>query len=345
MRKLFIVAIALSALMLSACKSSAEKKGDNYLSKGMLKNALKFYLQVEKKGNGSPEFMDNYALAMTRLMMQVAQKEGVQQDIILNYTLQIPKMLAGSTNQAVGQEVVQAFSDIAKMRMEIGDYPQRLEAFRLLDSAKVLAKRVGAGESIEKQTRTELANAWAKEVIAENSNPSRDGAVVAEYNLLEVYQIVQDNDDLNAALDKVRKINRHNFLIWSPAVNDVNPNPDINNKYSGHFVMAFREGEFNPTPSSFKGALSIWNSSGGNVLLKPEQFTLVSKDGKEVANTSPISKECQTTENKELKSVTPGFEPEAECTTIVTFDFGSDFKPDYVKLNIKNATGIKYLAL
>lgn len=345
MRKMLLTALALSALILSGCKSGTEKKGDQYLEKGMLKNAMKAYLQVEKKGNGSPDFLDNYALTMTRLMMQVAQKDGVQQDVILNYTLQIPKLLAASTNQAVGQEVVQAFCDIAKKRMEIGDYPQRLEAFRLLDSARVIAKRVGAGDAIEKKSREEIGNDWAKTVVDENSNPSRDGAVVAEYNLLEVQQLVAGNKGVEETLNKVRKINRHNFLIWSPGVNEINPNPDINNRYSGHFVMAFREGEFNSAPTSFKGVLQIWNSSGGNVLLKPEHFTLVSKDGKEVTNTAPIAKGCLSTENKELKSVTPGFEPEAECSTSVQFSFGSDFKPEYVKLNIRNNTGIKYLAL
>ena len=69
-RKLLAVGCAISLLALTSCKSGQEKKGDEFLGKGMYKNAMKAYLQVDKSGKGSDEFNDNYALAMTRLMMQ-----------------------------------------------------------------------------------------------------------------------------------------------------------------------------------------------------------------------------------------------------------------------------------
>ena len=344
-RKLLAVGCAISLLALTSCKSGQEKKGDEFLGKGMYKNAMKAYLQVDKSGKGSDEFNDNYALAMTRLMMQVAQKDGVQSDVIFDYTQEIPKRLEGSTNAAVVQEVVQSFCDVAKMMWELDSYRGRLEAFRLLDNSAKLAKAANAGVDIAKKTREEISAAWVKKAVADYGSPSADDAVAAEYYLLEVQNLVPDNPELEAALLKVRRINRHNLLIWSPGVNDVNPDPAINNKYSGHFVMGFGVGAFNPGPTSFKGALNIWNSSGGNVLLKPEQITLVSKDGKVVTNTAPISKECLVTENKELKSKTPGLEPEADCVTQVSFTFDSSFKPDYLKLTIKDQSGIKYLAL
>ncbi len=351
LRKFVALGCAAAVLALSACKSGQEKKGDEYLEKGMYKNAMRAYLQVEKKGNGSEEFNDNYALTMTRLMMQVAQKEGVNADVILEYTLAIPNLLANSTNSAVLQEVVQAFCDVAKLRTAMDDYPQRLEAYRLLDSAASLAKRGNAGVEIEKKYRQEISDEWVKKVVSEYGNPGADDAVAAEYYLLEVKNLVPDNKTLDDALLKVRRINRHNLLIWSPGVNEISPNPAINNKYSGHFVMGFGVGGFSPSPTGFKGALNIWNSSGGNVLLKKEQITLVGKDGKEVPNTTEISKECQHTVNKGdpkagiPASDTPGLEPEADCVTQVSFSFDSGFQPDYVQLKIKDQKGIKYLAL
>ena len=218
-RKLLAVGCAISLLALTSCKSGQEKKGDEFLGKGMYKNAMKAYLQVDKSGKGSDVFNDNYALAMTRLMMQVAQKDGVQSDVIFDYTQEIPKRLEGSTNAAVVQEVVQSFCDIAKMMWELDSYRGRLEAFRLLDNSAKLAKAANAGADIAKKTREEISAAWVKKAVADYGSPSADDAVAAEYYLLEVQNLVPDNAELEAALLKVRRINRHNLLIWSPGVN------------------------------------------------------------------------------------------------------------------------------
>ncbi len=344
-----IIGVALlsaSLLVLVGCKSGAEKKGDEFLAKNAFKNAMMQYNKVDTKGNGSEQFNDNYALTMVRLMMQSVQKSGIEQDIINTYCETIPKKLVSSTNPEVLKEATQAFADLAKLRFAMDSYQQKLEAWRLLDTATVMGKRGGIGSDIPDKMRKELGEPWAKAAIAEwgKANPS-DGGVVNEYRLLEIQRLLPNDASVQEALDNVRKINRHHFLIWSDAVNQVTPDPLIEGIYSGDFVMAFRVGEFNASATSLSGAVQIWNSSGNNQLLKSEYLTLVNKEGKEVVNSAPISAACQQTKNEMFKSVTPGLEPGVECTTQVSFSFGSDFKPEYMQMKIKNDLGRKYLAL
>jgi hypothetical protein len=327
-RPILITLFLAATIILGACKSKTETKADEYLAAGKLRNALRLYMKVEEKGKQSEEFNDNYSLALTRAMAKAAKSDPAQ-TVINNYLETIPKYLETSQNQAVLSEFVSTMADVATKKIDLDMFSETVEGFNVFKTAQKFAKNSGTGKATLETTIKSTSEKYLASIF--ETVDGIDDTVAKEYYLLEAQKVlgVGENAKLEEKLMAVRKKNLGNFLIWAPDVNGVKPSRlvDVNG-----YVFAFRAAAVKQTATSLSGHLQVWNTSGNNTEIKPEEIILVGKDGTTQGSKSKVGKKCAKR-----------FDSEKDCTTAISFSFAKGFKPDHILIKNSDGEGRKFL--
>lgn len=338
----YLASLSLFAVVaLSSCKSATEKRGDEHLKAGRLKNAMAMYTKAEQKGNVSKEFNDNFALAYIRMLAQIAKNDPMN-GAILGYKTQIPKYLANTQNTAVVSEFINALIQVAKGQIKMGregNYSLVLEGFRALELAEEWSKKHSVEQGTLKAAKTEIEKDYVPYVLGLAKEESN--SVAREYILLEAEVVMPDNAELQEALAKVRLENRGHFLIFE-AVGVENPSPKVN-KFG--YIMAFPSLRIARTET--RGEIQFWNSTGNNTTLDINNIKLFSKDGKEVVAKQTGNSSC-TVSDPMAKTRAPfrgtgKLLDEGQCSIMLSFSYGADFQPHFVEYRDGFGVGRKFL--
>jgi hypothetical protein len=346
LKKFSTAGALITLLVLSGCKSKLEKMGDEFLEQGKIRNAVTFYTKANAKGEVSEEFNDNFILAYTRMMDQVAKKDPAS-GAIRGYVEEIQKRIGECKRPEVTTEFVETLSKVARAQVEIGgdDYGIILQAFAFFDIAKNVSKSQGnAGKAELDKNFSSVENKYLDMVISEAEG--MESSVATEYKYLEAQNVIPDNQKLKEKLNEIRKKNRGDFLIFQAAgIEHPSPKVDI---YS--YVFAFPSVSITGTNTT--GELQVWNSAGNNVEITAEEIFLVSTDGKKVAGKQIGNGTCTSPElDKEFKNKTVNFTGKAllivegNCSMKVSWTYDSGFTPDYVSWENEFGKGRKYLGI
>jgi len=312
-------------IFLTGCENKYEKRGDKYLKDKNYTSALRNYTQAENYGEVSEKFHHKYTQALIEMFKSlVDDSENVE--LVLNYLEEINQRLQQYKNEQHLKVFIGAASAIAASQIADGDFPLCYEGFKIFSRLNELVDYYGI------KNDELFNNLKASEGLFVNRQlkiikPIKD-PVVAEYYLLEAELVVPHNAAVKKSLRRIRKRNKHNFLIWSYDQNGI-PDPfPLVDKYV--FIPAFRRGEYSLGENNLEGYLQIWNLSGSHVSIAWDDIALVGKKGEELRN-GMSSKSCLR------------LPPDSDCTIGVQFDFDGNFMPDYVKILNKDGQGRKYL--
>lgn len=321
-----LLLVAALALMTIGCKSKRESLGDEHLEAKRYRNAIGMYTKAEAKGEVSEEFNDNYSIALLG-QMEIVAKKNAAQEIIHSYFETLPAYLDKTTKPETAERYVEVLMGIGKAKIELGEYQQTVQAFQYFKEAERIVKSKSAGSAIYGPA---FKAAEAKVVANALSNVGGN-PVVSEYYLLEANKLIPENAQINEALNVVRKKNIHNFLLWSPDINGITPSTLID---KNGWSFAFRGGEYKKTPTSLNGFIEIWNFTNNNSkIVDAAEIKLYSVDGKSIDNTKKPAKACTRMDS------------EKDCTTGVSFKYGSDFIPSYIQIKNGEGQGKKYLPI
>ena len=221
MKKIFIAAMAAAvAFAMTGCKGTNEKRGDEHLKEGRYRNAINSYLEAKKKGKMSDEFFDNFTLALVRAG-DMESKKDLSSELISNYFEKAASNIGKVKEDATVEEYVKTLGDIGKRQaaQEGVDYATIINAFAKIDSAESVAKTRHVAESAIKSIREETEKLYVARNLSEAT--SEDDPVVKEYLLLRMAEMAPTNQDIQAALNKSRKVTRGYFLIFGENVPDL----------------------------------------------------------------------------------------------------------------------------
>lgn len=324
--KVLLPGLIAASLLLGACKAKRETIGDEQLAKGQLKNALMMYgKHLDKGGDLSDEFWDNYSTAMIRMMAKAA-KDDPTQDVVHTYIMELPKKLEKTIKPETTKEFIEAVIVVSKELLAMDEFQKEVNAFKYLYSAQELAKAKKTGESVINSALTSIQSAYADKMLKASKDATELEA--KEYHLLAGLVNLPGNEKLTEALQVARKNNISTFLIWAPEVNGITPSPLVD---VTQYHIAFRKGAYSKSSTGLNGSVQIWNTSGNSTELVGKNFSLHGKDGSVIENTKSISKDCKR------------FDSEKDCTTSVAFKFPSSFEVDYIQLKNPDGIGKKYL--
>lgn len=325
-KRVLLTGVLAYSLLLGACKAKREKIGDEQLQKGQLKNALMMYgKHLDKKGDLSDEFWDNYSLAMIRMMAKSA-KDNPSSDVVNTYMTQLPKKLDKTKLTSTAKEFVESAIGVSVALLETQDFRLEVNAWKYLNSAKKVAKDKGAGVPEINAAIKKLEQEYAARFLKMSQDAPEGEA--KEYHLLAALVNIPGNAAILEQLQKVRKKNISTFLIWGEEVNGINPSPLVD---VTQYHIAFRRGTFKKTGTSLGGLVQIWNTSGNSTSLQGKNFSLHGKDGTVITNKKGISKDCKR------------FDSEKDCSTSVSFKFKKGFEIDFMQLKNDDGIGKKYL--
>lgn len=347
MKNILFLTLFSALIILSGCKGTNEKRGDEHLKEGRFRNSINSYLEAKKKGKISKEFYDNYTLALVRAADAEAKKD-INSQLLSGYFEQAQKSLDSATKDEVVQEFVTALANLGKLQaaQEV-DYGTILNAFAKIDTAASIANRRKVGEGAVKAIRSEAENHYIK--ISLPRALSEDDPVVREYFLLQIAEVAPNNPEIISELNKSRKNTRGYFLIFGENLGE-RASYRID-KWG--YVIAFPT--LSITPTSLKGELQVWASTGNNTEFVVENIKLVSTDGKEVYAKQTGSGWCEAevvvgkkgderVEKKKTAFKGSGkLLNEFQCSANVTFTFDKNFTPDYVEYKDEMGIGRKYL--
>ena len=335
-----ILAITLGlALVLTGCKSKNESRGDEHLAEGRYMNAVRSYTAAEQAGSVSDEFYDNFTMAYVKVLGQMVKKDPMS-EAIRGYVEQIDKYLPQLKNTAVADEYVKVLLEAGKAQTAAeGEYEYTLLGFQNLESASELAKKYNVGGEAPAKIRAEAEDAYVKKIIAAANLESN--MVAREYTLLSANVVAPQNAELKKALNEVRLKNRGDWLIFEAAGVE-QPSPRVN-IYG--YLLAFPS--ITITPTSLKGEIQFWASTGNNTDLEVEKVKLVSVDGKEVNATQQGVGWCSGTDpegkKKEKLNKKGKLLNEGQCSANISFSYPAGFVPDYVEYKDQYGQGCKYL--
>ena len=349
MKKIFIAAMAAAvAFAMTGCKGTNEKRGDEHLKEGRYRNAINSYLEAKKKGKMSDEFFDNFTLALVRAG-DMESKKDLSSELISNYFEKAASNIGKVKEDATVEEYVKTLGDIGKRQaaQEGVDYATIINAFAKIDSAESVAKTRHVAESAIKSIREETEKLYVARNLSEAT--SEDDPVVKEYLLLRMAEMAPTNQDIQAALNKSRKVTRGYFLIFGENVPDLSGKQRVD-KWG--YVMAMPT--IKMTKTSLSGELQFWASTGNNTELDPSQIKLVSTEGKEVfakGNTGwceaevLVGKKGQEKIEKKKQSFKGKGKlmNEFQCSVNISFSFPASFVPDYIEYKDNFGIGRKYL--
>lgn len=349
-KKLFAVVVAAAFLMVSGCKSTYEKRGDEHLAAKRLKNALLNYNKAEEKGDVSEEFHDNHSLALSMLMAKLV-KENALTTATLNYYEALQKkhkdglLKNAETAGQIAKNI--SFSGATQVIGADGQVGFIIEGFNNIKLAEEIVKAHGQGGNDVKDARSKAEASFEGSQLTLAGE--MDNTVAQEYQLLLGAKLMPNSEKIKEALNAVRLKNRGDFLIFQAAgIDRPSPIVEVNS-----YVMAFPR--IKVGPKGITAELQVWNSSGNNIKAQGEDFAVVSVDGKEAKGKQTSVAKCtspeldeKTFENKE-NTFKAGqemlFINEGKCSFNISFSYGSDFVPNYIVLKNKFGEGRKYLGV
>ncbi len=347
MNRILLSSALCLTVALTACKGTNEKRGDEHLKEGRYRNAIKSYVEAQKKGSVSDEFYDNYTLALARAAEVEAKKDPMSQ-LLSGYFDKAALLVDSVKNPEVTKDLARVIANVGKTQasQEGMDFGTVLNSFAFIDSAKSMAKRVGS-ESEIKGIRTEAENKY----VAQNLSAAKDeeDPVVSEYRLLQLAEIAPENADVKAALNKSRLGTRGYFLIFGENIGE-RASSRID-KWG--YVMAFPT--LKMAAGSLAGELQVWASTGNNTEFDVSKVKVVSTDGREAFAKQTGSGWCEAevvvgkkgderVEKKKQNFKGKGkLLNEFQCGVSVSFSFDKDFVPDYVEYKDEYGIGRKYL--
>jgi hypothetical protein len=348
MRKISFLGLVIALSFLMGCKSTYEKRGDEHLAAGRLKNALINYNAAEEKGKLSEEFHDNHALALSQMMIKIVKDNSMSTAALGYYEAIEKKHREGLLKNA--PTVAQIAENLAnagalQVMQNDGQFGFVIEGYNNIKLANELVKAHSADGAKVKEARQKADDFYVKSVL---DQANIESTVAAEYHLLLGKKMMPENKEILDALNAVRKKNRSDFLIFQ-AHGIERPSPLIDHNA---YIMAFPSVKISNT--GLAGELQLWNSAGNNTMLAAQNIKLVSTDGKEIEAKQTSVGKCTSPELDEKKdfinkenTYKPGeemlFITEGKCNVGISYSFGSDFTPDYILYKDKFGEGRKYL--
>jgi hypothetical protein len=341
----YLLASAISlTLLISGCKSRHEKRGDDFLKEGKIKNALLSYTKAEKDGKVSKEFNDNFARAYTQMMGQITKKEPTA-DVLRIYREEIPKRLENTKDTEAVAEFVKQLCVTGKALIDLEDMTYVMEGFKSFKLAAEWSKKHNTAQADYKKAFSEVETIYSKKILEEAA--SAENSVAAEYSLLVGRFILPENEAIQTELDNIRVKNRSHFLIFQAAgIDNPSPNIDVN-----AYIIAFPALKIGG--GSAAGELQVWNSSGNNFEFSGADFKLVGKDGTELAGKQTGVATCTSVEldPKTFQNKTEKFAVgknaklivEGQCSLGMSWSYPSGFEPEYIMLKNEFGTGKKFL--
>jgi len=341
-----LVMVLIAALVLSGCKGAYEKRGDEHLQEGRLRNALKNYMMAEEQGKISDEFHDNHAVALSRMVLALV-KDNPTGANVRGYADEIKNKEENLKDPAKIKEVASNLAQAAKIQIanNYEMFGMILEGFQSLETAEALSKKAAEASAEVEAVRKEAEEIYTKQVLKMAEDMSNN--VAKEYQLLLGQHVMPKNETIAKELNEVRKKNRGDFLIFQAAGID-RPSPKVE---TNSYVIAFPSLKIGPT--SMSGELQAWNSSGNNTTLSADKITLVGTNGESVTAKQTGVGDCMTPEldkNKDYQNKRKRFNSgealfitEGQCSMVVTFEYQSGFVPDYVMIKDQFGRGRKYL--
>jgi hypothetical protein len=359
--------LLVSVVLFFGCKGKNEGDGDSYYKDGKFRNAVNSYTAALQKGKVSKEFYDSFVIAYASAAKQTAKKNA-SDDLIRSYIEQIHKYNAGKVinSRKENPKSSKIVSDTVNVKLkpstldsivvalsEIGvaqvsnsggfDYEYTLQGFRNLDSAINIAKRNNlAGLGSATAARKKAEDAIVKAAL-ENSDGAENN-IAAEYTLLEAEVVAPNNADLQKALNAVRIKNRADLLLFAEDIIGQHASRLVD-KYS--YVMAFPI--LTIASTSTTGEIVIWNATGNNLEFDISAIKMVSTGGKEVNAKYVGGGWCQDggdylgKKRTQFKGSVGKLHTELTCNAKLSFEYPSDFVPDYVAYKDKDSNiGRKY---
>ncbi|OIP52601.1 MAG: hypothetical protein AUK31_03185 [Fibrobacteres bacterium CG2_30_45_31] len=347
MKTMLLVVITGAMIILSGCKGTNEKRGDEHLKEGRYRNAINSYLEAKNNGNVSTDFYDNFCLALVKAA-EMESKKDPNSSLLSGYFSQTMKNLDKVVKPETAQEIAISMATVGKSQAAVdADLGTTLDGFAKIDSALAVVKRTGGAEAPIKAIRTEAENAYVARVMPEVLQ--EEDVVVREYHLLKIALIAPENEQLKRELNKSHIATRGYFLIFGENLGE-KASPLVD-KWG--YVMGFPS--INITSTGLTGEIQFWASTGNNTELEVEKIKLVSTRGDEVLAKQVGNGWCEAEvivgkkENAKIEKKKTPFKGkgklmnEFQCSANVSFTFQQGFIPDYVEYKDQYGWGRKYL--
>lgn len=342
-----VVLLAASAFFLAGCKGTNEKRGDEHLEAGRYQNAINSYLNAKDKGKISDEFYDNFTLALAKRAEQESKKDP-QSDLLHGLFEQTLQNIDKVQNVETAAAIAEALSNVGlnQATADGASLGNSLDGFAKIDTSISLLKRLNGDFAKIQALRTQAENLYVSKNLSDAID--EDDPVVKEYNLLAMELIAPKNADLQREHNKSRVATRPYFLIFGENIPSKSPLVD---KWG--YVMAFPTIQIAPT--SLKGELQFWASTGNNTELDPTKIKLVSTAGDSVFAKQVgkgwcdaevvVGKGDKAKIEKKQKPFTGKGElrNEFQCSVNIAFSYSNGFVPDYVEYKDQFGVGRKYL--